>query len=85
MIGHYYCVLSDNLDYSVICQVMMELNLLSEENLVYCAKMYSDYQKNVFLLDQLLVADTPSINKFCQLLKIMKCQKELGHMLVNGT
>ena len=85
VIVYYYIVLLDSLDHSVICQVMLELKLLNEEDLVYYAKLYSDYQKNAFMLDHLLVSDTASIVKFCQLLQNMKCQKELGHMLLNGT
>ena len=84
VIVHYYFALSDNLDHSVICQVMLKLKLLKEQDLVYCGKLYSDYQRNVFLLDQLLVSDSASIVEFCHLLKYIECQKELGHMLVNG-
>ena len=84
VIGHYYFVLSENVDHSVIRRVMLKLKLLNKQDLTYCGKLYSDYQKNVFLLDQLLVADRASIVEFCYLLQNMKCQKELGHMLVNG-
>ena len=84
VIGHYYFVLSEKVDHSVICQVMLKLKLLNEQDLTYCGKLYSDYQKNVFLLDQLLVSDRANIVEFCYLLRNMKCQKELGHMLVNG-
>ena len=82
VIDHYYCFLSNNLDNSVMCQIMLELKLLNEKDLVQCAKMYSDYQKNAFLLDQLLVTDTASIVGFCHMLQNGKNQ-ELGHMLMN--
>ena len=87
MIGHYYFVLLNSLDHSVICQIMLELQLLNEEDLVYCATytLYNDYQKNVFLLDHLLVSDTASIVKFRQMLQNMKFQEELGDLLANGT
>ena len=84
VIGHYYCFLLSNLDSSTICQIMLELKLLTEEELVYSAKMCSEYQKNAFLVDHLLVTGTHSIFEFCRLLQNTENQKEVGYMLVNG-
>ena len=83
VIGHYYCFLVDNLDNSVICQIMLELKLLSEKDLIHCAKMYSDHQQNMYLLDRLLVTSTASINDFCRKLQNTNNQ-EVGCMLVTG-
>ena len=84
MIGHYYCFLVDNLDSSVVCQIMLELKLLSEKDLIHCAKMYSDHQQNTYLLEWLLVKGTASIDEFCRKLKNTKNQQEVGSMLVAG-
>ena len=84
VIGHYYCFLLENLDSSVICQLMLEMKLLTEDDLVHCAKMFSDHQKNVFLMDHLLTAGTISIVGFCHLLQNTESQQEIGTMLANG-
>ena len=85
VIGYYYCFLSDNLDNGVVCKIMLELKVVNEENLIHCAKLHSEYQKNAFLLDQLLVTNKFSdIFEFCHLLHNTDNQQELGHMLVNG-
>ena len=84
MIGHYYCFLVDNLDNSVVCQIMLELKLLTERDLLHCAQMYSGHQQNAFLLDQLLAVGTASIDEFCHMLQNAKNQPELGCILVNG-
>ena len=84
VIGHYYCYLLNGLDNSVVCQIILELRIL-DENLIHCAKLYSDYQKNAFLLDQLLVTNKSSkIFEFSRLLHNTENQQELGYMLVNG-
>ena len=82
VIDHYYCFLSNNLDNSILCQNMLKLELINEEDLMVAAKMYSDYKKNAFLLDQLMVADSAGIIKFCYLL--LTNHQDVGHMLVNG-
>ena len=82
VIDHYYCFLSNNLDNSILCQNMLKLELINEEDLMVSAKMYSDYKKNAFLLDQLMVADSAGIIKFCYLL--LTNHQDVGHMLVNG-
>ena len=82
--GHYFFVLSDDLHHSVICEIMLELKILNEEELAYCDKLHSDYHKSVFLLDRMLVTDTVSIVQFCQLLQNENHHKEVGHMLLNG-
>ena len=84
VIGHYYCFLLERLDSSTICQMMLEMKLLSEKDLIHSAKMYSDYQKNAFLVDRLLITDTASIVEFCRVLKSKENQSEIGDMLING-
>ena len=84
VIDHYYCFLADNLDSSNICQTMLKLELITEEHLVDSAKMYSSYQKNSLLLDQLLISDTSSIVEFCHMLQKTETEQEVGKMLVNG-
>ena len=64
---------------------MLELELISEKDMENSAKMYSDCKRNAFLLDQLLVADTASILKFCSFLQSTETQKDIGDMLVKGT
>lgn len=78
MIDHYYHFLSGNLDNNVICQTMLKLELMSEEDLVDSAKIYSNYQKNAFLLDQLLVTDASNIVSFAVYYKMQKMNKKLG-------
>jgi len=63
---------------------MLSLELLAEEDLGHFSKIYSDYQKNAFLLDKLLVTGTTRIVEFCNLLQSKENQQELGHMLVKG-
>ena len=84
VISHYYCFLSNNLDNNEACNIMLKLKLVTEGDLVHCGKMYSVYQKNGFLLDQLLVTETASIVGFCHMLQNVKNQQELGHMLLSG-
>ena len=84
VISHYYCFLADNLNNSVVCQVMLELKLLTERDLMHCAKMYSDHQQNAYLLDRLLVTGTASIDDFCRKLRSTKSEQEVGSILVAG-
>ena len=84
VIGHYYCFLLENLDDSVISQLMLEIKLLTEDDLVHCAKIFSDHQKNAFLIDHLLAMGTASIVEFCHLLQNTENVREIGIMLVNG-
>ena len=84
VIGHYYCFLVDNLNNSVVCQIMLELKLLTEKDLMHCAKMYSDHQQNTYLLDRLLVTGMASIDEFCHKLQHRKNQQEFGDILVAG-
>ena len=83
-INHYYCFLADNLDNNAICQTMLKLEIITEECLVNSAKMCSDYQRNVFLLDQLLITDTFKIVEFCYALQSTDSEQEIGVMLVNS-
>ena len=73
----------ENLDSSIIYQLMLEMKLLTEDDLVHCAKLCSDHQKNAFLMDHLLVAGTTNIVGFCHLLQSTENQ-EIGTMLTNG-
>ena len=84
VIGHYYSFLLANFDSSTICHIMLEMKLITEKGLVHSAKMYSDYQKNAFLLDRLLVTNAASIIEFCRLLQNTENQQDLGNMLMNG-
>ena len=84
MISRYYCFLLENIDGSVISQLMLETKLLTEDDLVHCAKMCSDYQKNAFLMDHLLAMGTASIVEFCHLLRNTENLQEIGTMLVTG-
>ncbi len=84
VIGHYYCFLLENLDSSVICQLMLEMKLLTEDDLVHCAKMCSEHQKNTFLMDHLLAAGTTRIVGFCHLLQDTENHQEIGTILTNG-
>ena len=84
VIDHYYNLLASNLDNSVICQTMLKLEVITEECLINSAKMYSDYQKNAYLLEQLLIKDTSKIAEFCRLLQSAENEQEIGKMLVNG-
>ena len=84
MISHYYCFLLENIDSSVIFQLMLEIKLLTEDDLVHCAKMCSDHLKNAFLIDHLLAMGTASIVEFCHLLRNTENLQEIGTMLVNG-
>ena len=49
MIGHYYWFLLETLDGNVISRLMLDIKLLTEDDLVHCAKMCTDHQKNAFL------------------------------------
>ena len=84
VISHYYCFLSNNLDNNEVCNIMLNLKLVTEGDLVRCGKMHSVYQQNRFLLDQLLVTDTADIVGFSRMLQNVKNQQELGHMLLSG-
>ena len=84
VINHYYCFLLENLDSSTICQIMLKMKLLTEKDLLHAAKMYSDYQKNAFLVDRLLVTSTSGIVEFCHLLQTTQSQQEIGFKLVHG-
>ena len=84
VIDHYYCFLLENLNGSVICQLMLEMKLLNKGDLIHYTKMYSEYQKNAFLMDHLLTVGTASIFEFCHLLQNIENQEEIGTMLVNG-
>ena len=81
MINHYYCFLSDKLDNNVVCQIMHTLKLLNEEDLT---KLNSEYQKNTFLLDRLMVASSTTIRQFCHVLCETENCRELGIILLNG-
>ena len=82
VIDHYYCFLADNLDSSIIRQTMHKVKVISEKDIVISTTMCSEYQKNAFLLNHLLIADTASIIAFCHSLE--EKDKQLGHMLVTG-
>ena len=84
VISHYYCLLLETLDGSVISRLMLEIKLLTEDDLVHCAKLCSDHQKNAFLMDHLLAMGTASIVEFCHLLQNTENVREIGIMLVNG-
>ena len=84
VISHFYCFLSNNLDNSEVCNIMLKLKLVTEGDLVHCGKMHSVYQQNRFLLDQLLVTDTTDIVGFSRMLQNVKNQQEFGHMLLSG-
>ena len=84
VIDHYYCFMLDNLDNSVLWQIMIDLELLTKEDLVHFATMYSDYQKTAFLLDKLMLTGTVRIVEFCSSLQNKDNQQELGRMLMNG-
>ena len=84
VISHYYCLLLENLDGSVISHLMLDIRLLTEDDLVHCAKLCSDHQKNAFLMDHLLAMGTASIVEFCHLLQNTENLQEIGTMLVNG-
>ena len=81
VISHYYCFLSDQLDSNVLCQIMHTLKLLNEEDLT---KLNSEYQKNTFLLDCLLGANSTTIREFCQALCETENCREIGTMLLSG-
>ena len=63
---------------------MLKLELITERDLVDSASMYSEYQKNSFLLNQLLISDASNITEFCRVLQSMESKQEIGKMLVNG-
>ena len=74
----------DNLDNNTICQVMLKLQLITERDVMDSATMYSEYQKNSFLLDQLLTLYTSNIVEFCHVLQSMEDKQEIGKMLLDG-
>ena len=84
VIDHYYYFLTENLDNDTICQTLLKLELITERDLVDSGKMYSEYQRNSFLLDQLLTSDASNISKFCRVLQSTEKKQEIGKMLVNG-
>ena len=84
VIDHYYYFLMDNLDNNTICQLLLKLELIAEEDVINSARMYSEYQQNSFLLDRLLTSYTSSIVKFCHMLQHMENNQEIGKMLVYG-
>ena len=84
VVDHYYHLLASNFDNSVICQTMLKLEVITEECQINSAKMYSDYQKNAYLLDQLLIKDTSRIVEFCHSLQSAENEREIGIILVNG-
>ena len=84
MVDHYYHFLMDNLHNNTICQTMLKLELITERDVIDAAKMYSEYQKNSFLLDQLLISDTSNIVEFCRILQNTENEQEIGKMLMNG-
>ena len=61
---------------------MLKLEMITERDLVDSATMYSEYQKNSFLLDRLLLSS--NIVEFCRVLQSMKVKQDIGQMLVNG-
>ena len=84
VVDHYYHFLTDNLDNNIICQTMLKLELITERDVIDAAKMYSEYQKNSFLLDQLLISDTSNIVEFFRILQSIENKQEIGKMLMNG-
>ena len=84
VINHYYCFLSDNLDNNVVCQMMHTLKLLNEEDTKILATLNSEYQKNTFLLNRLIVTDSNIIKEFCQALCDTENYQKLGAMLISG-
>ena len=62
---------------------MLKLEVINRE-FVYSVKMYSDYQINAFLLDQLLITDRSKIIEFCYVLQSTDYEQEIGIMLVNS-
>ena len=74
----------DNLDNDTICETMLKLELITERDVMDSAKMYSEYQKNSFLLDQLLTSDASCIVEFCYVLQSAQNKQEIGKMLMNG-
>ena len=63
---------------------MLKLELMTKRDLVDSTKMYSEYQRNSFLLDQLLTSDASNIIEFCYELQNTENRQEIGKMLVNG-
>ena len=63
---------------------MLKLELITEIDVLDSARMYSEYQRNSFLLDQLLTSYTPNIVKFCYMLQHMENYQEIGKMLAFG-
>ena len=84
MIDHYYYFLTESLDNNTICQTLLKLKLMTEGDLVDSAKIYSEYQRNSFLLDKLLTSDESNIIEFCHELQNTENNQEIGKMLVNG-
>ena len=83
VINHYHYFLADNLDSNVISQTMLKLEVITKGDLIDSGQMYSNYQQNAFLLDQLLIAGTSNIVEFCHMLSSENGQ-EIGKMLVMG-
>ena len=84
VIDHYYHFLMENLDNNIICQTMLKLELITELDVMDSATMYSEYQKNSFLLDQLLVSDASNITEFCHMLQNTESKQDIGKILVDG-
>ena len=84
VIDHYYCFLADSLKYDVFSQIMSSLQLLSEDDKVSLSVTASEYQKNILLLNTLLVSDSASITNLCSILEDTEGQQDIGHTLVNG-
>ena len=84
VIDYYYYFLMENLDSNTICHTMLKLELITEIDVIDSARMYSEYQKNSFLLDQLLISDALSIIEFCRMLQSTENKQDIGKMLVHG-
>ena len=76
--------MTEHLDNDTICQTMLKLELITEREVIDSARMYSEYQKNSYLLDQLMISDASNIVEFCCMLKNTESKQEIGKMLVNG-
>jgi len=64
--------------------MMHTLKLLNEEDTSILTTLNSEYQKNTFLLDRLIGADSTVIRKFCYTLNEIENYEKLGAMLING-
>jgi len=80
-IDHYYDYLSVNMDAEVVMQLMISQHPLSED-VVMAAQ--SSYHKSCLILQQVRLLNAKTLGSFCQSLKAIKSQSDIGEMLVNG-